>query len=59
MKTKNILKIRVVHSSRVSSKHGPYNLKIPINSTYDGSGRTIFLLALAAGVDLDFSIAIR
>jgi len=28
-------------------------------STYDGSGRTIFLLARAAGVDFDFSIAIR
>ena len=27
--------------------------------TYLGSGRTIFLLALAAGVDLLFSIAIR
>lgn len=29
------------------------------HSTYEGSGSTIFLLARAAGVDFDFSIAIK
>ena len=33
--------------------------KLSVILTYDGSGKTIFLLALAAGVDFDFSIAIK
>lgn len=51
------------YSSNWLSSHGPINVYVALYdqlaATYLGSGKIIFLLALAAGVHLDFSIAMR
>lgn len=46
-------------SQSMSMGSGHYTVYNQLENTHLGSGKIIFLLALAAGVHLDFSIAMR